>query len=249
MKNIKKLIEQILPEAVRGLITDVGNIADESGVRVFLVGGIVRDLFLGKRNLDIDIAVEGDAIRFAETVKSKIPGKLTVYKKFGTATLLLGEGARIDLACTRKESYSSVAAMPEVRPGSIEEDLSRRDFTINAIAVNINKQDFGSFVDLCGGEQDIKAGIIRVLHDNSFIDDPTRIFRAVKFEKRLSFHLEKKTEKLILQAIKMGVLEKIEMRRISAEEDLISKEEKAESILLRLDEWGVTKDNIKERLI
>lgn len=244
MKNINELIDKVLPETVKVLIEDIGGLADEAGLRVFLVGGIVRDLFLGKENSDIDIAVEGNAIKFAETVKKKIPGKLTVYKKFGTATLLFEKDIRIDLAGTRKENYRVSAAMPEVRPGSVEEDLSRRDFTINAIAVSINRGDFGNVLDLFGGEQDIKKKIIRVLHDNSFIDDPTRIFRAVKFEKRLSFNIEKKTEELILKALKTGVLEKTEARRINIEKELIFKEDRAKDILLRLDELGAGKDNL-----
>ncbi|MBU1083491.1 MAG: hypothetical protein KKG84_00225 [Candidatus Omnitrophica bacterium] len=251
MTNINDLIERILSVETKGFLKIIGDAADAAGERVFLVGGTVRDLFLEKENADIDVAVEGDAIKFSGKINKKIPGKLTVYKKFGTATLLVkgsetlsgrlfpDDKVRIDLAGTRKERYASPAAMPEVRPGTIREDLARRDFTVNAIAVSMNAADRGNVLDLFDGAEDIKNGRIRALHDKSFFDDPTRIFRAARFEGRLlSFRIEERTEALIRQAILAGMLARTERRRIREELGLIAKENSAKTILSRLHELG-----------
>ena len=201
----------------------IGGISNEMGYGAFIVGGVVRDLILGVRNLDLDIVIEGDAIRLAGALSRSLNGTLVVHKKFGTATLVTKDALKIDLATARKETYKDPAAFPTVEFSSLEDDLSRRDFTINAMAVSINKKDFGRLVDLFGGVDDLKRGLIRVMHDASFIDDPTRILRAVRFGYRLGFAIEKHTEKLIEKAMDENIFAKLSPRRIRKEMTLILK--------------------------
>jgi len=205
------------------------------GMKCFLVGGFVRDLQLERANYDLDIAAEGDGIGLAKEINKKVGGKLVAYKRFGTATLVSGN-IRIDIATTRREKYKEPAAMPQVFFSTLKEDLSRRDFTINAMALNINKKTFGQFIDFFGGTKDLEEKKIRVLHDKSFIDDPTRIFRAVRFEQRFGFSIEEHTESLIKEAAKMEMVSKTEFRRIRNELILILKEKDAGKVLLRLRE-------------
>jgi tRNA nucleotidyltransferase (CCA-adding enzyme) len=201
----------------------VGKAADELKVKAYLVGGPVRDRLLGLKNYDLDFVVEGDGIKFAEVLNKKLKGRLTVYRAFGTATISLPK-KRIDIVTARKETYEYPAAYPAVKPGTIKDDLFRRDFTINAMAMSINKSGFGRLVDFYGGYKDLRKGIVRVLHDRSFMDDPTRIFRAVRFSVRFGFKIEPHTKKLIKQAILDGFLGEVNKGRIKKEIELFLKE-------------------------
>ena len=205
------------------IIKIVGKIADESGVQAYIVGGPVRDKFLGIPNYDLDFVIEGDGIKFAEALNKKLKGRLTTYRAFGTATIGL-EGKRIDIVSARKETYKYPAAYPDVKPGTIKEDLFRRDFTINAMALAINKKNFGRLVDFYGGQKDLKKGVIRVLHDKSFMDDPTRIFRAVRFAVRFGFKIEPGTKRIMKEAILGGFLGEVNKGRIKKEIELFLKE-------------------------
>ena len=166
------------------LLRQIGRLADERGVSVYLVGGVVRDLLLQRESLDLDLTVEGDGIAFARLVADRYGAGLVVFERFATARLVFPDGLKMDIATTRRESYAQPALLPTVQPASIEADLSRRDFTINAIAVQLNRRQFGRVLDPCGGQGDLRAHTIRVLHAGSFQDDPTRIFRAIRFEQR-----------------------------------------------------------------
>ena len=163
---------------------------------VYLVGGTVRDILLGEPSFDVDIAVEGDAIAFAQSLAEALGGRMRAHDKFGTAVVLYGDDERIDVVTARTESYESPGALPTVAPGSIEDDLFRRDFTINAIAVSLRGDEKGRVVDPFAGRTDLEAGRIRVLHDRSFLDDPTRIFRAVRYENRYGFRMDEHTATL-----------------------------------------------------
>ncbi len=243
-----RMINRNLPKKLTMLIKKIGSIADHKGMNAFLVGGFVRDLLLGVKNFDLDIVVEGNAIDFGEYLSGKIGGSLVVHKKFGTCTIVqpwpswLGEARhgdkkfKIDIATARIEKYERPAALPKVEFSSLKEDLSRRDFTINAMAVNINSRSFGFFIDFFGGKHDLKKKTIRVLHDKSFIDDPTRIFRAVRFEQRLKFEIEKHTAYLIQHAIKEEMFLRTEKQRIRDEVILILKENCPEKAVLRMKE-------------
>src|SRR5262245_8690407 len=157
---------------------------------VYLVGGAVRDVLLGAESFDVDIVVEGDAIAFAQSLAKALEGRFTPHAKFGTAIVQYGDGARVDVVTARRESYHAPAVLPTVESASIQEDLGRRDFTINAMAVSLRRSDFGRLVDPFDGRDDLGRGVIRVLHEQSFVDDPTRIFRALRYEGRLDFRLD-----------------------------------------------------------
>lgn len=166
------------------------------GEGVYLVGGAVRDLLLGRRSFDIDLAVEGDAIEFARS----LGGEVTAHGRFGTAVVHFPDGRQLDVVTCRREAYAAPAALPDVEPGSIDDDLARRDFTVNAMAASLGS-DFGRLIDPHRGRPDLQAGRVRVLHDLSFVDDPTRIFRAVRYEARLGFRMDDRTERLAREGV------------------------------------------------
>lgn len=205
------------------IIKLVGETADKLKVPAYLVGGPVRDKLLGIANYDLDFVVEGDGIKFAEALNKKLKGGLTAYRAFGTAAIKLKE-KKIDIVTARKETYKYPAAYPSVTPGAIKDDLFRRDFTINAMAMVINKRNFGALVDFYGGREDLKKGIIRVLHDKSFMDDPTRIFRAVRFSVRFGFKIEARTKRLIKEAVSDRLLGEVNAGRVKKEVELFLKE-------------------------
>ena len=212
------------------IINIVGKIADELKVKAYIVGGPVRDKLLGIANYDLDFVVEGDGIKFAEALNKKLKGKLTTYRAFGTATIEI-KGKRIDIVTSRKETYKYSAAYPVVKPGAIKDDLFRRDFTINAMAISVNKKNFGKLMDFYGGQKDLKNGVIRVLHDKSFMDDPTRIFRAVRFSVRFGFKIEPHTKKLMKEAVMDGLLGEVNAGRIRKEIELFLKEKNPKKCL------------------
>ncbi|MCX5693072.1 MAG: hypothetical protein NTX47_05255 [Candidatus Omnitrophica bacterium] len=212
------------------IIEIVGKIADKLKIPAYTVGGPVRDKLLGISNCDLDFVVEGDGIKFAEALNKKLKGRLTAYKAFGTATIKL-KGKRIDIVTSRKETYTHPAAYPTVKPGAIKDDLFRRDFTINAMAIGLNKKNFGRLVDFYGGRKDLKKGIIRIMHDKSFMDDPTRIFRAVRFSVRFGFKIEPHTKKLIKEAVLDGFLGEVNAGRIRKEIELFLKEKNPKKCL------------------
>ncbi|MGH7412114.1 MAG: CCA tRNA nucleotidyltransferase [Candidatus Methylomirabilis sp.] len=207
--------------------------------RIYAVGGYVRDLLLGLDPLDIDLVVEGDAIAVARHLGECLKGAVTPHPRFATARLRLPAGITLDLATARSERYSKPAALPEVWPASLLEDLARRDFTINAMAARVERHSFGPLIDPFGGFADLRRGQIRVLHDRSFIDDPTRIFRAVRFEARHRFAIARDTMRLIRAAVEGRVVAKLAGSRILTELLLIAKEPSAPSIIRRLSELGV----------
>jgi tRNA nucleotidyltransferase (CCA-adding enzyme) len=226
---------KILPGQILAVLRAIGRLANRHGYRAFVVGGFVRDILLNVRNLDIDIVVEGDAIAFGRRLARLYKGSLVAYEKFGTATVVTDK-FKIDLATARKESYAKPAALPTVEFSSIKDDLERRDFTINAMAASVNKGSFGRLIDFFGGEKDLENGVIRVLHDASFIDDPTRIFRAVRFEQRLGFRLDAYTENLIKHAVHEGMFSRTQNQRIRDELMRIFREEEPMRAISRMKE-------------
>lgn len=230
-----------LPENVRRLLRRIGRIGEDAGVRTYAVGGFVRDLILGVPNLDLDVTVEGDGRRFAEVLARKMGGDVISYDRFGTATLSLGEGPieRMDVVTARRERYPHPGALPEVEPATIREDLFRRDFTINAMAMALNPNRFGQIVDFYGGLRDLRGKIIRVMHDMSFIDDPTRLFRCVRFEARYDFTVEPHTSSLFRRAIDEGMPLRVSRQRIWHEMKLILAEDLPEKPIRRMSEVGL----------
>ena len=240
-KMITKLMEERLPPGVQDILREFGRVGDELNCPVYAVGGFVRDLLLRNHNLDVDIVVEGDGIRFAEYFAKGHPCKIRINRRFGTAALRLMDKLKVDIATARLEYYDSPAALPTVELSSIKRDLYRRDFTINTLAIKLNLEQFGELVDFFGAQRDIKEKVIRVLHNLSFVEDPTRVLRAIRFEQRFGFQLGKQTQNLIKNAVKMGFLDRLSGRRIFTELVLIFNEEDPIPILLRMRELDLLK--------
>ncbi len=238
-KMISKLMRERLPERLQRLLEEFGRIGDELGYSIYAVGGFVRDLLMRVENFDIDIVVEGDGIQFAETVERGVPCRIRTHKKFGTAIILFPDGLKVDVATARLEIYDSPAALPTVERGSIKMDLYRRDFTINTLAIQLNPKAFGEIIDFFGGMKDIKEKVIRVLHNLSFVEDPTRIFRAIRFEQRLGFQIGKHTQNLMKNSVKMGFLQRLSGGRVLSELILILKEDNPIPALNRMRDFDL----------
>ena len=236
MTDLAAEIRKRLPARLVRLIRRSGELAAEQGHAAYLVGGIVRDLLLRRRNLDVDIVVEGDAIRLARRLASEAGARLVTHVRFGTASVI-GETWRVDLTTLRSETYERPGALPAVGPGTIETDLFRRDFTINAMAIDLVPERYGRLIDLYGGQRDLGLRLVRVLHERSFIDDATRIWRAVRYEQRLDFHLAENTEARLRRDIPM--LDTVSGDRIRHELERVLQEKQPEKALMRADELGV----------
>ena len=235
-KNLTIEIKKQLPSELVEFLRLAGELAQKKGQKLYLVGGVVRDLLLGRENFDLDLVVEGDAIALAGELADEKKCKLVAHQRFGTAKLTW-DGGSADLVTARSETYAKACALPTVNPSTIRDDLLRRDFTINAMAVALTPDLYGQLLDLYGGLSDLGGKLVRVLHEKSFIDDATRIWRAIRYEQRLSFHLESGTLELVKRDV--GYLEEVSGDRIRHELELILKEEFPEKALCRADELGV----------
>jgi tRNA nucleotidyltransferase (CCA-adding enzyme) len=236
MKNqpVPEHLIQRLPKKIQRLLRQVGALADEQGVALYVVGGVVRDLLLKRENWDLDLTVEGDGVAFARLVADRYKAGLAVFERFATARLTFPDGLKMDIATTRRESYAQPALLPTVQPASIEEDLYRRDFTINAMAAQLNSGHFGRLLDPYGGQRDLRARTIRGLHAGSFQDDPTRIFRAIRFEQRFGFRLERTTSRLLVQAASTNLIQRLSGPRLQNEILLLFAERDPVCALARL---------------
>jgi tRNA nucleotidyltransferase (CCA-adding enzyme) len=214
-KSVRRLVEEMLPRRVTGILRRAGEVAQLRGEEVYLVGGAVRDLLLRKQNLDIDLVIEGEGIPFALQLASEFPGaRVRGHEKFGTACILFSDGFKVDVATARHEYYARPGALPTVETSSMKRDLYRRDFTMNTLAIALNPSVLGRLIDFFGGARDIKEGVIRVLHNLAFVEDPTRILRAVRFSTRYGFAIGKHTLTLMRAAIKMKMFDKVEGKRL-----------------------------------
>jgi tRNA nucleotidyltransferase (CCA-adding enzyme) len=218
-----------LPARLIELLRTFGHIGDDLQVKVYAVGGFVRDLLLQKENLDVDIVVEGDGIAFARAVEAQMPCRVRPHAKFGTAVIIFDDGFKVDVASTRMEYYLEPGALPNVEHASIKLDLYRRDFTINTLAVALNSEDFGDLLDFFQAQKDLRDKAVRVLHNLSFVEDPTRVFRAIRFEQRLKFSLGRHTEALLRSAVQMGFVDRVggvrvynELQQILREDDPVA---------------------------
>ncbi|MEZ5099491.1 MAG: hypothetical protein R3C15_06745 [Thermoleophilia bacterium] len=205
---------------------------------VYLVGGAVRDLLLGGDALDVDLAVEGDGIAFARALAELLRGRVVPHEAFGTAVVVHAAG-RLDVASTRTEYYEAPAALPDVERASIRQDLLRRDFTVNAMAVALHGTAFGHLVDPFGGRADLEARTLRVLHSLSFVDDPTRIFRGVRYEARYGFRLDPATERLARSCVEMGLVGAVSPARVRDELLPLLAEDAAARAVARLGSLGL----------
>jgi tRNA nucleotidyltransferase (CCA-adding enzyme) len=210
--------------------------SDDAGV--YLVGGAVRDLLLGEPSFDVDLAYEGDGIAFAERLAAALGGRMHAHEKFHTAVVLAGD-LRVDVASARTEHYEYPAALPTVEHSSIRQDLHRRDFTINAMAVSLLPAEFGLLFDPYGGEGDLGRGIVRVLHNLSFIEDPTRIFRAIRYQNRYGFDMDGLTRQLARSCVEMGLVGDLSGARVRDELLAVLGEEEVTGALVSLDQLGL----------
>lgn len=233
------MLTEFLPDSVLDLLRKIGTEADTLSCNAYAVGGFVRDLYLRVINYDIDIVIEGDGVAFAKAFAAHYGCEVKVYKKFGTAVLTVDDNLKIDIASARLEYYEKPAALPTVEWSSIKLDLYRRDFTINTLAVRLNRQQFGQLIDFFGARRDIKEKQIRVLHNLSFVEDPSRIFRAIRFEKRFNFQISKLTRTLIANAVKSDFLKNLSGKRVFSELQLLLKEERVRSLMKRLADFDL----------
>ncbi len=250
-RNATKILKERMPQEIYEMLELAGTVADKLGVSAYIVGGSVRDLLRGEENLDIDIVVEGDGIAYAAELSKTIGARMSVYKRFGTARLLPLENHRglwfgrdnlkIDIATARTEYYETPASLPKVETSSIKKDLYRRDFTINTLAIKLNSKDFGSLIDFFGGQRDIKERSLRTLHNLSFVEDPTRAFRAIRFCERFGFKMTKHTENLLKAALRMNIFDKLSGTRIYDELMLTLKETNPVKAFQMMDSYGLLK--------
>jgi tRNA nucleotidyltransferase (CCA-adding enzyme) len=238
-RNVASRLEQLLPSQRLDLIQAAGELARELGVGLYLVGGVVRDLLLGSATFDLDLVAEGDAPRLANLLAERRGGQVVIHRRFGTAKLRC-QDLSIDLATARAETYAHPGALPTVSPGSINDDLLRRDFTINAMAIHLDPDNFGKLVDPFGGEKDLEHKLIRILHEKSFVDDATRMLRAIRYEQRFDFQLETTAEQLLRRDLSM--LHTVSGDRVRHELELILKEEQPEKPLQRAGEVGLLQE-------
>ena len=260
LRNIADRLASVLPTAHLALLKTVAQSAHEKHLAIYIVGGFVRDLLLDRPSLDFDIVVEGDAIDLAQSLFEKLGGRVTTHHRFGTAKWHIGAGLVIndhgliekeatktkipislppflDFITARTEFYTYPTALPTVETGSIKLDLHRRDFTINTLALRLDGYHYGDLHDYWGGLNDLRQGLVRVLHSLSFVDDPTRMLRAVRFEQRFGFRIEERTLQLLREA--SSLISRISGERIRHELDHILDEENAVEMLGRLQELGL----------
>jgi tRNA nucleotidyltransferase (CCA-adding enzyme) len=263
--EISSRLSRSLSPPVLALVRRISQTASQMGYSIYFVGGLVRDLLLDIPVVDIDIVVEGDAIALAQSLRRQVGGRVRSHSRFGTAKWLIDQESAqevwanipqgmspdeaerpryddvlpsaIDFVTARTEFYTHPTALPEVEQSSIKQDLHRRDFTINTLAIQLDPGHFGKLLDFYGGEADLRQGIIRVLHSLSFVEDPTRILRAARLETRLGFEIEPRTEQLIADSVPM--LDRVSGDRIRHELELIFREAEPERALHRLQEMGV----------
>ncbi|MBN1176751.1 MAG: CCA tRNA nucleotidyltransferase [Dehalococcoidales bacterium] len=234
--NLNEEMQEQLPADLLDFIKQAGEAAQKRQQRLYLVGGVVRDLLLERRIVDLDIVVEGDTIKLAREMARRYKAKITVHTRFSTANLLWGKRG-VDFTTARAETYEKPGALPTVKPGTITDDLARRDFSVNAMAIELNPPHFGELIDPHGGRRDLKRQAIRVLHDDSFIDDATRIWRAVRYEQRLGFRIIQATVRLLKRDI--DYLSTVSGDRIRHELELVLEEEEPENAIKRAGKLGV----------
>ncbi len=242
-RNLKKMLRDRLPKNIYTLLETAGNIADTMHTHAYVVGGFVRDVLLERKNFDIDIVVEGNGIAYARELAKHLHGRMRAHQKFHTAVVIFtdenGNEVRIDIATARLEYYQYPAAIPTVEISSIKLDLFRRDFTINTLGIHLGKNVFGNLVDFFGGQRDILDKRVRVLHALSFVEDPSRCLRAVRFEQRYDFKLGPKAEQLIKNALNLKLMDKLTGARLYHEMRSIFEETYPLPVLKRLSDLNI----------
>lgn len=241
-RRMARLLEKELPVRIQRLFGLLTRTAEELHVQIYAVGGFVRDLLLKIPNLDVDVVVEGDAIAFARALEARCTCRVRAHEKFATAVVVFEDGFKLDLASARTEYYLEPGALPTVEDASLKLDMYRRDFTINTLALSLNRANYAELLDYFGAQRDLHDRAIRVLHNLSFVEDPTRILRAIRFEQRLGFTLGMQTRQLLTSAVQTGFLERVNPLRLFNELRIILSEAAPVDALVRLDELDVLRE-------
>ncbi|MGM0436700.1 MAG: CBS domain-containing protein [Bacillota bacterium] len=229
------------PEKVLNLLKIAGQIAEKENSKLFLIGGMIRDLMLDRENYDLDLVLEGNLKNFLDHFTNEIEAKINYNEQFGTATINLNSKYSIDFATSRKEEYLQSGALPRVEKTNILEDLFRRDYTINALALSLNPDDWGKLYDFFNAREDLKKRQLRALHRFSFLDDPTRIIRGVRLALDLDFNFEKETKKLIKEALKLGDFSELSHARVFKEMKIFFNGRFEEKTLKLIEEFPIFK--------
>lgn len=237
--DFRKKLEKFFDKKIINILSNLGELAKKLNMRAYLVGGIVRDIILNRENLDIDIIVEGNAIKLAKEFAKQNNYSFHKFDEFLTANVKTKDGLKIDFATARKEIYEYPGAYPKVKKASLKEDLFRRDFTINTLAIDITADNFGIMLDYFNGYKDLKEKVIRILHQLSFIEDPIRILRAVRFAGRFNFKIGKTTEKLLKIAVDQKLLNVAPTGRINLELNLTFNEARVIEIIHLMDKYKI----------
>ncbi len=238
MEGVSELLDASFSPRVLDLLHRIGQKAESLKMRAYIVGGAVRDILRGERNVDLDISVEGDAETLVRSWDE--PGcRGAVHGRYRTGTITFSDGLKVDIATARREFYEYAAAMPKVSSDSLKQDLARRDFTVNAMAVSLSEDDRGTLTDFYGGRRDLKDGILRVLHNLSFVEDPSRVLRGVRLEQRMGLRFEDNTLRLLRSAVRGGLLEKLSGPRVRREMEISLKERRFKRVALRMQELGI----------
>jgi len=240
-RNVVRFMKERLSADLIKRLQQIGEVADDIGCEAFVVGGFVRDLFLYRKDEDLDIVIEGEGIAFARKYAKLVGARVHIHEKFGTAVIIFPDGFKIDVASARMEYYKFPAALPVVEMSSIKLDLYRRDFTINTLAIQLNPDRFGTLIDFFAARKDIKEKIIRILHNLSFVEDPTRVFRAIRFEQRFEFTIGKLTAGLISNAVTMDFFRGLSGKRVFTELRLIMEEKNPAAAIIRLNDFNLLK--------
>ncbi|MBI5234937.1 MAG: CBS domain-containing protein [Deltaproteobacteria bacterium] len=239
-RNMRGIMRERLPEWVIDILEDAGRAADELGMSAYVVGGFTRDLLLRRPNLDVDIVIEGgNGIAFAEAFASRRGAEVKTHERFKTAILVFPDGFKVDVATARLEYYERPGALPTVQASSLKLDLYRRDFVINTLAIALNPQRFGQTIDFFGAQKDIKEKTIRVLHNLSFVEDPTRLLRAIRFSEKFGFKVSKHTLYLVKNSVRQDIFKKLKGARLFDELKNILEEDAAVGAISKLHELGI----------
>ena len=240
MTNLIPLINTVLSKELHALIYFLGYRSQKNRFKIYGIGSFVRDLILGRENRVIDLLVENSAVDFARSLQEVLPaGRLRFDEKLGTATLLLPEGIVFDMVTARKEFYTLTGTPAAIEEATLKNGLYRKNFTINTMACAFNPQEFGRLYDFFGGRDDLEKGLIRVLYQLSFVDDPCRILQAIRFEQRFGFTVEEETKALLYKAQSSRLLKKISKEKLYSEVRLIFQEPSPLKVLMRLEELNL----------
>ncbi len=240
-RNVRHYVEERLSARLLALLHRIGEVAHSLNLEAYVVGGFVRDLFLYRKNEDMDIVVEGDGIAFALKLAALEKARVHTHENFGTAVVIFPDGIKVDVASARLEYYKFPSALPTVEMSSIKLDLFRRDFTMNTLAIRLSPRRFGTLIDFFAAQKDIKEKVVRVLHNLSFVEDPTRVFRAIRFEQRFGFSIGKLTANLIDNAVKMDFFARLSGRRVFNELRQILQEDNPVPAIMRLKDFKLLK--------